>query len=225
MGEDRFALASGTSSTGFNAMKDGGNSFSGRDGFALRGASLSSLHGEVGGEPQIVSGVNYDKLEARQASPGTAYKASSYVPVEDSWIYPAFDRLAALGYIPSSSAILRPWTRLECARLLAEAHVTIDAPDDVAVPLLAALDAEFHQETDVIDGARNTSAEGESAYSRITGIAGTPLRDGFHFASSIVNDFGRPFGQGINAYDGISGRAQFGPLAHGLPELLNHVAC
>lgn len=166
-----------------------------------------------GRDPQSVPLVNYDKLEERRNSLETAYKASSYVPVEESWIYPAFDRLAALGYLPSSSAILRPWTRLECARLLAEAHSTIDDPDETTVPLLTALDIEFRHETGVVDGERNRSAEIESAYSRVTGIAGTPLRDGFHFASTIVNDFGRPFGQGINSYDGLSGRAQFGPLA------------
>lgn len=163
--------------------------------------------------PQGVPLVNYDKLEERQSSSGTAYKASAYVPVEDSWIYPTFDRLAAMGYLPSSSAILRPWTRLECARLLAEARLSIDDPDDTTAPLLAALDAEFLHETSVIEGARNIGATGESFYSRVTGITGSPLRDGFHFAQSIVNDSGRPYGQGINAYDGISARAEFGPLA------------
>jgi hypothetical protein len=183
---------------------------SGGSGFNPDGSAVSWANAASGREPQAV---NHDKLEERRASLGTGYKASSYVPVEDSWIYPAFDRLAAFGYMPSSSAILRPWTRLECARLLAEAHDSIDDPDDEAVPLLVALDAEFRHETDVIDGNRNASAEAENAYSRVTGIAGTPLRDGFYFASSIVNDFGRPFGKGINSYDGISGHAQFGPLA------------
>src|SRR6202140_82596 len=39
----------------------------------------------------------------------------------DSWIYAAFDRLAALGYAPSAFANLRPWTRMECARILVAA--------------------------------------------------------------------------------------------------------
>jgi hypothetical protein len=33
----------------------------------------------------------------------------------DSWIYPAIERLAALGYIHSQFLGMRPWTRLECA--------------------------------------------------------------------------------------------------------------
>src|SRR6202521_4715640 len=49
-----------------------------------------------------------------------ANQGSPYVPL-DSWIYPSFDRLAALGVIDSGFAGMRPWTRLECARLLREA--------------------------------------------------------------------------------------------------------
>ena len=157
--------------------------------------------------------VNYDALEARQLALATANKASSSVPLDENWIYPAFDRLAAMGYLPTSSAILRPWTRLECARLLAEAHLTIDNPDEQSAQLLRELDREFRLETSVIDGDRNASAAIDTAYSRVTGISGTPLRDGIHFASTIVNDSGRPFGQGANSYDGISGHAQYGPLA------------
>jgi hypothetical protein len=156
--------------------------------------------------------VDYEKLDKRADSFTTDYKASRSVPIDDPWIYPAFDRLAARGYLPTSTAILRPWTRLECARLLAEAHVRIDNPDDMTASLLAALDTEFRYETDVIDGGRNASAKADEVYTRVTGVTGTPLRDGFHFASTIVNDFGRPFGQGINTYDGLSAHAQFGPL-------------
>jgi hypothetical protein len=186
-------------------------SFSGE--FVPRRAAVLPVEDDMADEPQRIPTVDYETFGIRRASLGTAYKASSYVPVEDTWIYEAFDRLAALGYLPTSSAILRPWTRLECARLLAEAHDSVDDPNDAVARLLAALDTEFRHETDVVDGARNLSSTGENAYARVTGIAGTPLRDGFHFASTIVNDFGRPFGQGINTYDGLSAHAQFGPVA------------
>ncbi|HEV2183447.1 MAG TPA: phosphatase PAP2 family protein, partial [Candidatus Acidoferrales bacterium] len=49
-----------------------------------------------------------------------ANQGSPYVPL-DSWIYPALDRLAAMGLIDSGFAGMRPWTRNECARLLGEA--------------------------------------------------------------------------------------------------------
>jgi hypothetical protein len=38
--------------------------------------------------------------------------ASTYVPL-DSWVYSAFERLAAEGYIQTAFLSLRPWTRLD----------------------------------------------------------------------------------------------------------------
>ncbi len=46
---------------------------------------------------------------------------SPYVPL-DSWVYPTLDRLAALGVIHNEFLGMRPWTRLECARLVEEAE-------------------------------------------------------------------------------------------------------
>src|SRR5215472_7693339 len=60
-----------------------------------------------------------------QENPGWESRSSPYVPME-SWVYPASDRLAALGEIQSGIAGLRPWTRRECARLLEEASSSID---------------------------------------------------------------------------------------------------
>ena len=142
----------------------------------------------------------------REDSPRTGFKASDFVPL-DSWIYDALDRLAAMGLLPTSTAIIRPWTRLECARLLAEAHDSLDTePDAATAPLLAALDVEFAHETNVIEGVNNNvGAQVESAYERFTDIAGTPLRDGFHFGQTLVDDYGRPYGEGANSITGLSG--------------------
>jgi hypothetical protein len=145
-------------------------------------------------------------------SSGTKYKASSYVPL-DSWVYEAFDRLAAMGYLPTSTATIRPWTRLECGRLLAEAHDNTDVDDETPEPMLAALDAEFAHESNVINGSRNSGAQVESVYGRFTGVSGTALRDSFHFAQTLTDDFGRPYGQGGNEYSGFSARAEAGPFA------------
>ncbi len=49
-----------------------------------------------------------------------AHMGSPYVPL-DSWIYPALERLAAMGYMKTAMLGIRPWTRLECARLVSEA--------------------------------------------------------------------------------------------------------
>ena len=148
----------------------------------------------------------------RENSSGTGYQASSYVPL-DSWIYPSFDRLAAMGYIPTSSATIRPWSRLECARLLAEAHEVTDEINETTAPLFSALDREFAHETHVIDGAPNAGSQVETVYGRFTGITGTPLRDSFHFGQTLADDFGRPYGHGANGIIGISGRGEAGPLA------------
>ncbi len=44
-------------------------------------------------------------------------------------------------------------------------------------------------------------------------IAGAPLTDGYHFAQTLTNDYGRPYGSGANIYTGISGRAAYGSFA------------
>jgi hypothetical protein len=161
-------------------------------------------HKENSGAPAL-----YSESEFTSA---TKYKASSYLPL-DSWIYPVFDRLAAMGYIPTSSSSVRPWTRLECARLLAEAHENMEIDDELSLSLLVALDLELAPEKAVIDGVQKMEAQVESVYGRSTSIAGTPLRDSFHFGQTIVDDFGRPYGQGENGITGASMRAESGPLA------------
>jgi len=148
-------------------------------------------------------------------SRSTADMASTYVPIE-SWVYPAFDRLAAEGYVPSAIVSLRPWTRIACARMVREAEkgITHDPkPPSDAATLLRNLKEEFSVEWQRMDGARNLEARLESVDQRSTEIAGRPLTDGYHFAETIVDNYGRPFGQGENDYTGLSFRATAGPFA------------
>ncbi len=155
---------------------------------------------------------DFDADVEREASAKTSHQASTYIPL-DHWSYPVFDRLGALGYLPSGTFLTRPWTRLEAARLLAEAHIFVTDGDDLTMSSLAELDREFAPETHVIDGGRNVAASLDNSYERFTGIAGTPIRDGYHFASTITNDGGRPFGKGANSITGASVLAQAGPFA------------
>jgi membrane-associated phospholipid phosphatase len=141
---------------------------------------------------------------------------SSYVPV-DSWVYPAFDRLIASGYINDRTVSIRPWSRLECARILSEVHQhlaeDLDSPDAHMMSLIGDLDTEFGPETQLRTGnTPNVNAELESVYSRYTGISGPPLRDSFHFAQTIADDFGRPYGRGANNITGFSTNAAAGPF-------------
>lgn len=141
--------------------------------------------------------------------------ASTYVPIE-SWVYPAFDRLAAEGYVPSVIFSLRPWTRVACARMVEEAGKRIDhdqrPPSDAAV-LLRSLKEEFAVEQQEIEGVRNGDLRLDAVEERSTSIAGRPLTDGYHFAETIVDDYGRPFAQGENSYTGISFHAAAGSFA------------
>ncbi len=139
---------------------------------------------------------------------------SPYVPL-DSWIYPAFDRLIALGYVHTGFLDMRPWTRMECARLVVEAQDQIneDDPDESAAShLYHALQTEFSPEEDLLGGGNNASANLESVYTRSTEIAGKPLTDGYHFAQTMTNDYGRPYEQGYNNVSGVSGWAEDGPF-------------
>jgi len=140
---------------------------------------------------------------------------SSYVPV-DSWVYPVLDRLIASGYVNDRTISVRPWSRLECARILSEVHQHLgdeDSPDAHVLSLVRDLDVEFAPETQLRTGdTPNVNAELESVYSRYTGISGPPLRDSFHFAQTIADDFGRPYGRGANNITGFSTYAAAGPF-------------
>ena len=143
-----------------------------------------------------------------------ANMGSPYVPL-DSWVYAAFDRLAALGYVHTDFEGMRPWTRLECARLVDEAGDRIrDEGSDPqeANHLYRALEQELADDLEILGGGRNRTLRLESIYTRFTGIAGTPLRDGYHFGQTIINDYGRPYSEGFNNVTGFSGWATTGPF-------------
>lgn len=145
---------------------------------------------------------------------GPSNMASPYVPL-DSWVYPAFELLADEGYIQSAFFDLRPWTRLDCARLIEEAdELTADQSVDPEVAhTLRSLKQEFAPELARRTGARNAEILVDSIYERTTTISGKPLTDGYHFAETLINDDGRPFGRGLNNYSGLTARATFGPFA------------
>ena len=142
-----------------------------------------------------------------------SFMGSPYVPL-DSWIYPALERLSALGYVKTASLGMRPWTRLECARLLdeaAELQPDLDATSEVQ-QLYSELSKEFAHDSELMGGERNMDAQVESVYSRFLGISGKPLTDNYHFGQTILNDYGRPYQQGFNNVSGVSGWTTVGPF-------------
>jgi hypothetical protein len=180
--------------------------------------SPDGIHSSVSQLPnyQITKLPNY----STEKEPRTVKNMGSpYVPL-DSWVYPAFDRLIALGYIQSGFFSLRPWTRLECARLLQEVESVMgdDSSMGFAGRELRAesreLRREFAPELALIEGGgRNLSAQIESVYTRFTDISGRPLTDGYHFGQTLFDDYGRPYQEGLNNVTGVSAYTTVGPLA------------
>jgi hypothetical protein len=163
--------------------------------------------------------------------PGDARAAemigSANVPL-DSWIYAALERLAALGYIESSFAGLKPWSRIECAEMTEEAGDLIeregesagglnknkdDARYDQALQFESRLRDEFAGEFELLDGGANRAGRLESVYLREVSLSGAVLTDGYHFGQTLGYDFGRPARRGANGQAGASFRAAAGPFA------------
>src|SRR5882762_4158398 len=136
-------------------------------------------------------------------SSSPANQGSPYVPL-DSWIYPALDRLIAMGMTESGFSGVRPWTRSECARILTEAADRVDGGPADAQRIYQLLEAEFKEELEGAGAAAPFRARLESMYSRFTEISGQPLTDGYDFGQTLINDFGRPYQRGFNSVTGFS---------------------
>jgi hypothetical protein len=136
---------------------------------------------------------------------------STNVPM-DSWIYPALERLAAMGFIPGQSVSIRPWTRQECLRQLRIAENLAGLKDTYSPSLVAQarlLITDLHDELES-EPQYYESLSLESVYARYGTIAGPALQDSFHFGQTWWNDFGRPLGRGSSAIAGFSLRAHDG---------------
>ena len=155
---------------------------------------------------------NFFDEKTEQASRNPNYMASPYVPL-DSWIYPALQRLIALGYMQSNMLGMRPWTRMQCARMVEDAGEKLQNDDAEAGKMYRKLTDEFATEITRLDGAPNVGARVESVYTRVTGISGTPVRDGYDFGQTIINDYGRPYWKGFNNITGVTAEAEVGPVA------------
>jgi membrane-associated phospholipid phosphatase len=143
------------------------------------------------------------------------HMGSPSVPL-DSWVYAAFERLAALRAITTQIMGVKPWTRIECARLAEEASEALQqgqVPNsEEAAKVQIQLGEEFAYEINLLDGGRNFTANLESVYGRAVSISGPALTDGYHFGQTVSYDFGRPFERGTNGQAGGSFSAAAGPL-------------
>jgi hypothetical protein len=134
--------------------------------------------------------------------------SSPYVPL-DSWVYPAMERLHSMGYLDSAYLGLRPWTRIACARMLAETEEKVSASESpYVIQLFNSLKEEFSGDVAALGSPAH--ARLESIYAGALQIAGPPLADSYHFGQTIINGYGRPFEQGFNSVTGFSGYAGAG---------------
>jgi hypothetical protein len=158
-------------------------------------------------DPRVGGGEWETYAEAHDSSErSTGSLGSPYVPL-DSWIYPAMERLAGLALLNDGFMGMRPWTRSECARLVNEAAdqlPEVGIENGEASGLIEALQREFRPETEGTAGDRGGQFRVESLYSRTEYISGMPLTNGYNFAQTQINDFGRPFGEGWNTVNGFS---------------------
>ena len=110
----------------------------------------------------------FNKSE-KETVPNPGNMASTYVPL-DSWVYPAMGRLVALGYIQSADLGMRPWTRMECARLLVEEagnrSKKTTSKEASREKLYARSSSEFSDEIASLGGAPNLGIELDSVYTR-----------------------------------------------------------
>ncbi len=129
---------------------------------------------------------------------------STYIPV-DSWIYPAMLRLYSMGYADSMFVGMRPWTRRAVLHMLQKSQDDIlNGENAEAQEILAAVLDELHDEQPTNQEPRGAVFGLYSGYTRLMGIAGTPLRDSFHIGQTVVNDYGRPYQGGFNNITGFN---------------------
>ncbi len=159
-----------------------------------------------------------EEPEAVDRTPNPLHMGSPYVPL-DSWIYAAVEKLQSLGYITNAFLGSKPWSRIEIANMVSEAKDKLagdEGGDDPPQPQIAQielqLEQEFFYELGLLDGKSNETAKVESIYARAVPISGPPLTDSYHFGQTIINNFGRPFEEGFNTYDGFSGYGATGPF-------------
>jgi hypothetical protein len=145
----------------------------------------------------VSSGSHLDDRAATDAS-------STYVEL-DSWVYPALERLAAQGVIQDEFLGLRPWTRRAIYQMLAHTQGT-----EVSEQLVQAIKEELFRDVALGSDEVGKDIFLESVYSRTQFISGTPLNDSYHFGQTLADDFGRPYGHGLQQITGFETRAEHG---------------
>jgi hypothetical protein len=122
-----------------------------------------------------------------------------------------------MGYLHSVYIGERPWTRASIGQMLDQSAEIIDDAHnydtgtiDEAQKIYDSLVKELRYSPTQHCLLKEENLHIESIYSISRVLTGTPLRDSFHLGSTIVNDYGRPYENGVNNYTGASGYATAG---------------
>ncbi len=149
---------------------------------------------------------SYESFAEPSALP-IASMSSTYIEL-DSWIYPAVERLAALGIVRNEFLSLRPWTRMAVYDMLQNANEG-DLPSSAAA-LISSLKAELEREEALDKGQPNEFISLDRIYSRTQYISAAPLNNSWNFGQTIADDFGRPYGKGLQQINGFESSAAHG---------------
>ncbi len=186
-----------------------------RSATALAGFAVITV-GVAAGQPKAGEGAGQSASSSNAAGSDCEpiTRGSPYIPV-DSWVYPAVLRLYALGFVDEVYLGMRPWTRASLSQMLDETEERLEDVDEGPVTseaegLYEALKYEMRDDNRDSCAVRKGTVRAESIYSVARAISGTPLRDSYHLGSTIVNDYGRPYANGLNNYSGASGDAFVG---------------
>ncbi len=204
-----------------SVMSDGRNAIghSGTAGILNRKRSFNVRRGIlaalcVTGVLPIVAVSQTNGTDAFDNACDTRVRGTAYLPV-DGWIYPAVLRLHSLGFLDTVFVGMRPWTRGSLEHMLEEVNNKLqNVPDgraaDEAQSIYRALTYELRMKPGEECAAQDGYVHLESAYTVARGLSGPHLHDSFHLGSTVVNDYGRPYQNGLNSYSGVSGYASAG---------------
>ena len=169
---------------------------------------------QTGGSPQSGSAsaapTASQTLTPVEPIPDNYQIGSPYIPV-DNWIYPAMLRLFSLGYGDSAYIGLRPWTRESTRTILRETTDKLNAGsnNEEARQIYNSVRRELMQDPEFTPDSPGWMRL-DTVYTRLLGLAGTPLNDSFHAGQTYINDYGRPNQAGFNNITGFSATSEGG---------------
>lgn len=140
--------------------------------------------------------------------------SSTYIDM-DSWMYPALLRLYSKGYIDTAFLSLRPWTRRSVLHMIEQSmqDIRFDG-DEEAEEILDKVIHELRDEPSAGGPMKRGVVNGvSSAYVGVRAVSGTVLRDSWHLGQTFHNDYGRPYSNGMNSYNGISTISEWGSFS------------